>query len=303
MFRDETFLVSGANGLIGAQIVKLLVDEGARVVSMVRPGSRHRLEALGVLDHIDCLEIDLSHADVSVLPENLSGMILLAQSKYFRQFPNQAMDVFNVNIEANQKLIHHAYNKKLKKLLYVSTGGIYQNISHEGAMEEDPVNANSELNYYLASKLCTELLFRNYMNFFELACIVRPFFVFGPTQNKDMLIPRLFRMIKNGEPIILQGEEGILLNPIFDTQAAESIVNILKLKGHYTLNVAGNQTVSLKALALLIGDILGKKPLFKVTDEKPNHCNASIKATQQLVNIQTMDLRAALEKMMGGEGV
>ena len=45
--------------------------------------------------------------------------------------------------------------------------------------------------------------------------IIRPFFIYGPKQDKNMFIPRLFDNILNGREIFLSGEEGIIINPIY----------------------------------------------------------------------------------------
>jgi nucleoside-diphosphate-sugar epimerase len=58
----------------------------------------------------------------------------------------------------------------------------------------------------------SEIIAENYAPYMNIV-ILRFFFVYGPRQNTTMLIPRLIRSIKEGNPIILQGSNGIRINP------------------------------------------------------------------------------------------
>lgn len=80
--------------------------------------------------------------------------------------------------------------------------------------------------------------------------------MFGINQKKDMLIPRLVENIKTNKEIILQGEEGIYINPIYVNDAAKALNKIIlnNLTGIY--NLAGDETVSIRQLSEIIGKLL-----------------------------------------------
>jgi nucleoside-diphosphate-sugar epimerase len=80
--------------------------------------------------------------------------------------------------------------------IYTSSGGIYGN-GNEPFLENTPIVPFGDLGYYLGSKACGEILVQSYANIFQVN-VVRPFFLYGPTQKRDMLIPRLFDNIAKG---------------------------------------------------------------------------------------------------------
>ena len=60
------------------------------------------------------------------LPRDFDVIIHLAQSSKFRNFPENALDVFNVNINTTAKLLDFAKNNSISKFIYTSSGGIYK---------------------------------------------------------------------------------------------------------------------------------------------------------------------------------
>ena len=136
---------------------------------------------------------------------------------------------------------------------------------------------------YPASKLCGELLVNTYADLFDVTNI-RFFFIYGKGQNETMLIPRLFSSIVEGTPIKLQGENGLLLNPVYAIDAAQAVNAALNLEGANTINVAGKDIVTLREVGEMIGSNLGLEPCFELngTDESPSLVADISKMTQML---------------------
>jgi UDP-glucose 4-epimerase len=111
---------------------------------------------------------------------------------------------------------------------------------------------------------------------FETFVIVRSFFIYGVGQRRDILISRLIYNIDNYKEIEINGEEGIKINPIYVTDAANAIANILNLEGEYIINIAGNEIICLKNLCLLIGELLSKKTIFRIVNTYKNDLVADI---------------------------
>jgi len=82
-----------------------------------------------------------------------------------------------------------------------------------------------------------------------------------------MLLPRLVDNIRNGVAITLQGEEGISINPIHVRDAADYLQKVLSISESQTINVAGKDTYSLKAICDLIGEKVGKEPNYEYVDQ------------------------------------
>jgi len=158
--------------------------------------------------------------------------------------------------------------------MHASSGGVYG--TGEKAFDENsPINSSGELGYYLGSKLCGEILVQNYASIMNVI-VLRFFFMYGPEQNKSMLIPRLVESVRNGTAITLQGHDGIQLNPIHAADAANALVKLVGMEESCALNIAGPDILTLRQIAETIGETLGKTPIFEVQDTAPKHLVANI---------------------------
>src|SRR5262249_4890298 len=134
----------------------------------------------------------------------------------------------------------------------------------------------------LVSKLCSEMLVQAYSHLFETV-ILRYFFVYGAGQRRSMLIPRLVDRVKSGEPIALQGADGIRINPTYVGDAVAATARAVQIAGRHTINVAGPETLTLRDVGTLIGKAVGREPRFSVSDGKPGHLVADIARMRELL--------------------
>jgi len=286
-------LITGANGLLGRHLVNFLSKEHV-VYAIIRDKSKINFE---LNKNISLIENDLTNIDLEVMPKDTEVIFYLAQSNKFREFPEGVDDMLAVNVLAPNILAKWAAKNEVKKFIYASSGGVYGNIN-QPVKENFIINLNEKLGFYLHSKLSAEMLLRNYANMFETFVILRPFFIYGIGQNKTMLIPRLIENIKKGKEIILNGEEGIKINPIYVTDAALGIANVIKLKGELIINIAGDEVVSLRQLCLIIGEMVGKDPIFKIQNSIQNYLVADIEFMKNYLFKPVIDLKSGIKKIL-----
>jgi nucleoside-diphosphate-sugar epimerase len=247
-------LLTGATGLIGAQLMRCLgpdnvvyaVSRSARVPSATR-----------------VVTVDLGGQwSADQLPRDVETVVHLAQSEHFRDFPSEAEDIFTVNTQSTIKLLDYARRTGVRRFVLASSGGVYG--GGPGMLAEDaPVKPGGELGFYIGTRVCSELLSECYANCFDVVCL-RFFFVYGPDQRSNMLIPRLVDSIRSGRAITLAGEVGLRLNPIHVEDAAMAVKKALTLHGSHKINVAGPAVLSLREMAEAIGRAVGRAPLFEV---------------------------------------
>jgi nucleoside-diphosphate-sugar epimerase len=270
----DIVLITGANGLLGKRAVDFF-SKNNQVHALSHRESEDRVE--GVEYHV----VDFSTQwETLRLPTKVDVIIHLAQSSNFRNFPDQALDVFNVNIASTARLLDYGRSVGCKHFVYASSGGIYES----GASlvdENSPIVSHGQLGYYLASKLCGELLVRSYVSTMSVS-VLRFFFIYGKEQRRSMLLPRLVDNVRAGNPIQLQGEEGIVINPVHVSDAVRALGYVLGSPGSNTFNVAGIEPVSLKKLAEQIGKILHIDPVFEHVGGEPTRLVADITAIGNL---------------------
>ncbi len=246
-----------------------------------------------VVNHIS---IDFSKEwDVSLLPEQVNAVIHLAQSEYFRDFPERAHETFKTNVESVVKLLEYARQHNAKTFILASSGGIYGYGDKEFS-EKEPITSKGDLSFYLGTKLCSEIIAENYTQYMNII-ILRFFFVYGPGQNKTMLIPRLIGSVLNNRPIALDGEDGIRINPTYVSDAVDAICRSLLLCKSQKINIGGPEVLSLKEIGKTIGSLLKKKPCFSINDEiEPRNLIGDIQKMSKRLNAPIINLNEGIRR-------
>jgi UDP-glucose 4-epimerase len=289
---QNTVLISGASGLIGSHLCKILLPS-YKVIGL----SRQRPLSSQNWQNYTHLEMDLSRPFVWPKEMSKPDMIVhLAQSEFYKNFPEKSEELFSVNVMSTLKLLNWAKEIGVKNFVLASSGGIY-GFGNRFKEEDD---AQKKLNFYLNSKLTAELISDNFKEFFNLQ-ILRFFFVYGPTQKKQMLLPRLIQNVINGEPIQLQGQNGISLNPIFVSDAVEAIAATLKLTESHKFNIAGSEILSLREIGEFIGQKVKKKVLFKLIEGDAHDLIGDIEKMKSLLHTPKVSLQEGLSLYLQSE--
>jgi len=280
IFARLKILLTGYNGLIGLALHRELLLQG------------HLIYCLGLSKPLLAAEklytTDLStNWNINIIDESVDVVIHLAQSPHFREFPEKAEHIFNVNSLSTLKLCDYGVKVKIKQLVYTSSAGIY-GFNEAKMMESDEIFYNANLGFYLGSKHIAESIVLNYNNFFNTV-VLRPFFVYGQRQKRDMLVPRLIENIKNRNEISLKGENGIWLNPTHVDDAATAIANSLRLDKSEIVNIAGPEILSLRSICDIIGKQVGIEPVFKVQEsDEDEKLIGGIEKMSKLLHVPTI---------------
>ena len=239
-------LVTGATGFIGSRLVPRLAGEHD-VVALARPGS-----ATPRGDDVTWVEQDLTQPlRREALPAEVDAVIHLAQSRLYKQFPEGAADVFEINVHSTFRLLEYAREVGASRFVFASTGGVYGS-SDTAVSETDRLNP---LNFYLSSKYGAESLVTSY-DAFVTTVIFRFFFVYGPGQTQ-MMVPTLLGRVLRGQEIVVEGDPGLRMNPIYVDDATRVFQPALELEESDLFNVAGPEAVTLTELVRLMAKVSG----------------------------------------------
>jgi len=285
-------LVTGANGLLGRITVKHL-SSFYDVHALVRVMPRE------CINNIKYHVVDLSKDwRIKDLPKTIDIIIHLAQSSEYRGFPESALHMYKVNIDSSARLLDYARLVGVKHFIYASSGGVYG--SRKGVFDESsPIINTDELGYYLSSKFCSEILASSYSNLMQIS-ILRIFFMYGPRQKKSMLIPRLVDCIHNNRPIMLQGEDGICINPIHVNDACMALKSVLKMDDSTVYNIAGLETFSIREIGDMIGNILGKESIYEHTSNLGQDLIGSTSTMEKKLHTPQISLQEGIYSIING---
>ncbi len=281
-------LITGARGLLGKNLVRLLCDSKTQLFFVLRNPDKE-LSSMGEAIHLDLNKPNFSKH----LPSQADVIIHLAQSSEYKNFPLGAMNVFNTNLLSTQELLDYGRRAGVKKFLYASSGGIY-NSNKFRFNESSQLQPPSSIDHYLSTKFGSELLVQSYRNHFTHV-IFRYFFIYGKNQNRLMLLPRLYDQVQRGIPIKISGKEGIKINPVHVSDAAFLTKEAIKLTASSTFNVAGPQILSMKQIVELFGKDCSRKPIFEETNAKQTNLIANIKLISGVLGSPKILIRDSID--------
>ena len=269
-------LITGAAGFIGGHLIDHLA-------------SSHEVHAVArqplPTSEVHWIRHDLTQPlEQANLPKTIDAVIHLAQSRYYREFPDHANDIYAVNVHSTFMLLEYARKSGAKHFVIASSGSVY-------GYRDDPfkeTDSAAPSNFYATSKYMGEMLVSNYKRFFHTVTC-RLFFVYGVRQNPNMLIPRLIHSVNHSNPITLQGQDGMRINPIHISDAIEALTQTLTLEGDHVINVGGAQVLTLREISNIIAECEGREPVFTIqNDVKPNHLIGNTAKMHALLHVPRM---------------
>ncbi|MCP5200971.1 MAG: NAD(P)-dependent oxidoreductase [Gammaproteobacteria bacterium] len=248
-------LVTGASGFLGQRLCRCL----SRSHDITALYASHKPALPGVAWWRYRHGTDAAEA----LPTDIEGIVHLAQSAQYRDFPNGADDMFGVNVDFLFRLLEHARKCGVSTFVDTSTGGVYEGASAPFG----EALAVTPRNFYAASKLAGEVLCQPYRELFPVA-VLRLFFIYGPGQI-GRLVPNLAERIRCGHPVDLTGANGGLrITPTYVDDVVDVIATALEERWDGIFNVASDEVISIEELARHIGRLLGREPVFRRNEGK-----------------------------------
>lgn len=251
-------LVTGGGSFLASALLPRLAA-GHEVTATHAPGS-----APPPIQDVDWLSLDLALPLPETLPEAIDAVIHLAQSRRYREFPEGAVDMYEINAAATVRLLDYALRSGGRTFTYASSGSVY-------APGPDPVRETDEPkppNFYAASKLAGERALEQFRDVL-IAHALRPFFIYGPKQP-GMMMRGMLNRVRAQEDVTLAGSDGIRINPVFVEDAADAVIRTLALDEPQTLNLAGPDVVSIRQIAEFAGRLLNEAPKFNAGNSQPD---------------------------------
>ena len=216
------------------------------------------------------VEQDLTQPlDGTTLPRKVDVIVHLAQSPFYKNFPDKADHIFEVNVHGTLRLLEYARSAQCKRFVLASTGGVYGFGDHP-FKEAEAIALPAVPGFYPATKMSAELLAANYAAYMDLITL-RFFFVYGEGQARNMLVPRLIHSVLEGRSIQLQGADGLRINPTYVGDAVSAMARSCELEGSHIINVGGPENLSLRQMACHIGHAAQKTPVFEVQEREVAH--------------------------------
>lgn len=202
-------LVTGGTGFLGSHLLRELVDSGEEVRSIYRKKNFRNVPE-GLSKHVDWLPADL--LDTVSLEEVLEGIDQVFHCAGFVSFdPADRKKIYEVNVTGTANLVNACLEKKINKLIHVSSVATLGRIIPGRLIDEESEWENNRKNsYYASTKHEGEMEVWRGMAEGLKAVIVNPSILIGKSQSWDDAFSQLIKKCYRGFPWYTKGVNGFV---------------------------------------------------------------------------------------------
>lgn len=174
--------VTGSTGLLGNNLVRLLIQQGYSVKALVR--SRQKAEALFADLPVNIIIGDMQ--DVAGFASELAGCdVLFHTAAYFREYYQPGdhwQQLQDINIKGTIALLEEAEKQGVKRVIYTSSSNVIGSGAHSAPGDETTrVTAEQCENLYAKSKVLAEKAIDDFLRSHTLPVVlILPSGMFGP---------------------------------------------------------------------------------------------------------------------------
>ncbi len=268
MFKNKNILVTGGSGMIGRQLVSILLEEDANVhvADLNKP--------INMSEKIIFHNVDLKNFDNCI--EVCKDMDYIFNLVGIKCSPKVCLerpaDIMGPMMQFNTNMLEAAMIANVEWYLYTSTVGVYE--PAEELFEDDVWKSQPSKNDWFGgwAKRMGELQCQAYeKQYGKGRCsIVRPANVYGPYDNFDpenaMVIPSLIRKGYENKTLEVWGDGSPIRDFIHCRDVAAGMVHLVKNKITEPVNLGSGSGITIKQIADIVSKRFDKKILW-LTDK------------------------------------
>jgi UDP-N-acetylglucosamine 4-epimerase len=314
------WLVTGAAGFIGSNLVEQLLSQGQQVIGVDNFATGHRRNLdevrrlVGEQAWVNFEFIEGDICDAALCERACAGVDWVLHQAALGSVPRsieQPMLSFESNAKGFAQILTAAKDAGVKRFVYASSSSVYGDHPDLPKVEHKVGNA---LSPYAATKVIDEVLAQAYSRTYPIECVgLRYFNVFGPRQDPDgayaAVIPKWAAGLLRGETIWINGDGQTSRDFCYVDNAVQANLRAALTSslpsGHEVFNVATGQRTTLvelfEAIRQTLSEQLGRNlsavPSFRdFRAGDVRHSLADISKAQKLTAYQpTHDVQAGLD--------
>jgi len=206
--KNQLYLLTGATGLLGGNMVRELIARGERVRAYVLPKDKAIASMPAGVEIVEGDLLDLAALDrFFAVPENTDCIVIHAAS-IVTMDPNPNEKVRAVNVDGTRNIVEKCLQYKVKKLVYISSTSVIPELPKGQMIREiDSFDPDQVIGYYAKTKaMATELVMKAARERDLDASVVFPSGIFGPNDYGFGMITSYLKMAAEGKmPVAIGG--------------------------------------------------------------------------------------------------
>ena len=260
------YLVTGGAGFIGSNLVMRLAQSGerVRVVDNLSTGFWENLGELRDSERVECFTADIRDKDA--MNRACAGVEIVFHEAALGSVPRSVenpIESDSVNTNGTVTVLDAARHAGVRRVIFAASSSAYGDTPTLPKREDMPT---SPLSPYAVTKVTCEQYLRVFAALYGIETLsLRYFNVFGPNQRPDgayaAAIPRFGWAAIQDEPITIYGDGETTRDFCFVSNAVDANLAAAncdkKLQGE-VVNIAGGRKISLNALVVELGRVLGR---------------------------------------------
>lgn len=300
--KKHTIVITGVNGFIGANIAIHFLENGYKVIGLVRSASNlSRCKAFAEnkgftllhYDDVNLAEQLKEHTDLVLIHTAWQGVTAQERMDWGIQFKN---------LELGFKLLQLARECSFSKIIGLGSQAEYG--SFEGRVDENyPCNPNTAygLHKHMLSQMWSRFCEEQNMQWYWL----RLFSVYGLMEDEHWFITNLITRLQKNEDIALTAGEQ-QYDYLFVEDLAKNIEALINANGQTTsgvYNLSANQSVKLKEVAGMVEELIPStgELLFGKIPYRENqimHMEGNSEKFKTVFGLKAENMRLNISKMI-----
>ncbi|MFT4664100.1 MAG: dihydroflavonol-4-reductase [Polaribacter sp.] len=247
-------LVTGADGMLGSNLVRELLNRGHKICAFLLPDSE--------APTLQGLDIEFTYGNILDLNQltfaakGCDAVIHTAANTNI--WPNRSEIVRKVNVDGTRNVVNAALAAKVKRMIYVGTANSFGFGSKEspGTEERPYKSAKYGLDYMDSKREAQELVLDAVKTKGLPAVIVNPTFMWGPYDSKPGAGAMILAIYQGKVPASAPGGR----NYIYVKDVVIAIANALDKGTAGNCYIAGNENLNYTEAFNKIAKVVGVKP-------------------------------------------
>lgn len=275
----KKILLTGVSGYLGSNLLNKINKKKFIVLGVDKKKSNHKYK------NYQFLKSDLKSLELpnSFKPDIIIHLGSLNSEKFYR---NDTFNSYNMDISSTIKVCEIASKYNVKNLIFASSEWVYGDHNKKKLLLENRyINNNLLLSFYALSKIiCEDLIKIFYRNkLIKNYIILRLGIFYGERKKPNSAVEGIFRDIKDGKKVIVNSSINSSRKFLHVNDVSNSIIKSINIKKPYTINIGGEELISLKQIMKCSSKILNKKYLAYSLNKKFISRNISTKLSKNIL--------------------